>query len=75
MLLSSVMVADNRGVAEDDRLVVFRYLADTAPVLLPRVSADQQQQFRSYVGKLVEATTGKIRVAAVRVNDAIAVPP
>ena len=71
MLLGSVMIADNRGVAEDDRLAVFRYLADTAPVLLPRIPADQQQQIRSYVGKLVEATSGKIHDAAVRVNDAI----
>jgi hypothetical protein len=71
MLLGSVMIADNRGVGEDNRLVVFRYLADTAPALLPRIPADQQQQIRSYVGKLVEATSGKIHNAAVRLNDAL----
>jgi len=72
MLLGSVMVADNRGVPDEDRLVVLRYLADTAPSLLPNIPAARQDEIRSYVAKLADATSGEIHDAAARVNAAIA---
>ena len=71
MLLGSAMIADNLKVPDADRLVVFRYLEDTAPSLLPTLSAEQQAPFRSYIGRLAAATKGDLHTAAVRVQRAI----
>jgi hypothetical protein len=71
MLLGSLMIADNRQVPDADRLVVFRYLAETAPVLLPRLPAARQNEFRTYLSRLTAALTGDLHDAAVRVQRAI----
>jgi hypothetical protein len=72
MLLGSVMVADNQQVPDADRLVVFGYLADTAPALLPPLPAKVQESVRTYIDKLAAATKGDLHDAAVRVQRAIA---
>lgn len=71
MLLGSAMVADDRRVPDADRIVVFRYLEEAAPVLLPTLPAERQAPIRSYIEKLAAATKGDLHDAAVRVQRAI----
>lgn len=71
MLLGSVMIADNQQVPDADRLFVLRYLAETAPVMLPRLPAARQKEIRTYLAKLTAALTGDLHDAAVRVQRAI----
>jgi len=74
MLFGSVQIADNRQVEAEDRLVVFSYLTEVAPVLLPKTPELNQQAIRLYVGRLVEATTGTLHDAAVRLQHAVEAP-
>jgi hypothetical protein len=60
MLLGSLMMADDKRVADDERRAIAANLTATMPALLPTLAADRQQQLRDYLAKLVTATTGPL---------------
>lgn len=74
MLFGSMMIADDRRVDEVDRIVVFGYLAEVAPALLPKISDKHQREIRAYADRLAAASTGALHDAAVRVQHAIRDP-
>ena len=75
MLLGSILMSADLRVAQADREVLLRYVADTAPSLFPNVPAALQQSIREALAKRVEGTTGDLREAAVRVQRSIGGTP
>jgi hypothetical protein len=72
MILGGLLVADQLGLPEEDRVAMLAHVTQALPALFPVLSPEAQRQIRDLIGKQVAVfPAGKLHDAIVAAQQAL----